>query len=218
MQFGMVDLPMTKAQVLATLASPLNAFKIVNATEPVGAFIQDRHTGIMGEFGKTPEMIPVTLNIRGGGSTDKQFHYEILNNPHLSPVAMMATVYNALHGVNEYGEDITYRMNGSISVNGYPQLAVQNMFTATEQGQPAAVMAAMSLGDRFSRIYDNPYNAPDIRGVQSAASTTILTMRPISAAFNSISKSSATDAGLAWKAPAPMLRKPAPAMRSLSKL
>src|SRR5262249_35857250 len=73
MQFGMVDLPMTKAQVLATLPSPLNAFKIVNATEAVGAFIQDRHTGIMGEFGKTPEMIPVTLNIRGGGSNDKQF-------------------------------------------------------------------------------------------------------------------------------------------------
>jgi len=166
MQFGMVDLPMTKAQVLATLPSPLNAFKIVNATEPVGAFIQDRHTGIMGEFGKTPEMIPVTLNIRGGGSTDKQFHYEILNNAHLSPVAMMATVYNALHGVNEYGEDITYRMSGRISVHGYPQLAVQNMFTATEQGQPAAVMAAMSLGDRFGRIYDNPYNEPNVRGVQ----------------------------------------------------
>jgi SpoIVB peptidase S55 len=166
MQFGMVDLPMTKAQVLATVPSPLNAFKIVNATEAVGAFIQDRHTGIMGEFGKTPEMIPVTLNIRGGGSNDKQFHYEILNNAHLSPVAMMATVYNALHGVNEYGEDITYRMNGSISVNGYPQLAVQNMFTATDQGQPAAVIAAMSLGDRFSRIYDNPYNVPNIRAVQ----------------------------------------------------
>ncbi len=52
MQFGSVNLPMTKAQVVATLASPLNAFKIVNATEPVGAFVQDRHTGIMGEFGK----------------------------------------------------------------------------------------------------------------------------------------------------------------------
>src|SRR5580698_3446376 len=32
MQFGMIDLPMTKAQVVATLPSPLNAFKIVNAT------------------------------------------------------------------------------------------------------------------------------------------------------------------------------------------
>ena len=165
MQFGSVNLPMTKAQVVATLASPLNAFKIVNATEPVGAFVQDRHTGIMGEFGKKPDMIPVTLNIHGGPST-KQFHYEVLNNAHLSPLAMMATVFNALHGMNEYGEDITYRMNGRISVGGYPDVGVENMFAAADGGQPAAVLAALSLGDRFSRIYDNPYNVPDIRGVQ----------------------------------------------------
>src|SRR6266571_2013889 len=75
MQFGSVDLPMTKAQVLATLPSPLNAFKIVNATETVGSFVQDRHTGILGEFGKKPEMIPVTLTIHGG-TTAKTFHYE----------------------------------------------------------------------------------------------------------------------------------------------
>lgn len=165
LQFGMVDLPMTKAEVLATLPSPLNAFKIVNATEPVGAFVQDRHTGILGEFGKQPEMIPVTLNIHGGAA-DKQFHYEVLNNANLSPLAMMATVFNALHGVNEYGEDTTYRMNGRISVNGYPDVTVQNMFAPSDGGQPAAVMAALSLGDRFSRIYDNPYTVPGIRGVQ----------------------------------------------------
>jgi hypothetical protein len=165
LQFGMVDLPMTKAEVLATLPSPLNAFKIVNATEAVGAFVQDRHTGIMGEFGKQPEMIPVTLNIRGGAA-NKQFHYEVLNNANLSPLAMMATVFNALHGVNEYGEDTTYRMNGRISVNGYPDVTVQNMFAPSDGGQPAAVMAALSLGERFSGIYDNPYNVPGIRGVQ----------------------------------------------------
>ena len=165
LQFGMVDLPMTKAEVLATLPSPLNAFKIVNATEPVGAFVQDRHTGILGEFGKQPEMIPVTLNIHGGAA-DKQFHYEVLNNANLSPLAMMATVFNALHGVNEYGEDTTYRMNGRISVSGYPDVTVQNMFAPSDGGQPAAVMAALSLGDRFSRIYDNPYTVPGIRGVK----------------------------------------------------
>src|SRR6202047_649247 len=135
LQFGMVDLPMTKAQVVATLPSPLNAFKIVNATEPVGAFVQDRHTGILGEFGKEPDMIPVTLNIHGGAA-NKQFHYEILNNANLSPLAMMATVFHALHGVNEYGEDTTYRMNGRISVNGYPDVTVQNMFAPSDGGQP----------------------------------------------------------------------------------
>ena len=165
MQFGAVDLPMTKATVLATLASPLNAFKIVNTTETVGSFVQDRHNGILGEFGKKPEMIPVTLTIHGE-SADKQFHYEILNNAHLSPIAMMATVFNALHGVNEYGEETTYRMNGSISVDGYPAVTMQNMFAAVDGGQPGAMLAAAALGERFSRIFDNPYSMPAIHGVQ----------------------------------------------------
>jgi hypothetical protein len=165
MQFGMVDLPMTKAEVLATLASPLQAFKIVNATEAVGAFVQDRHNGMLGEFGKKPEMIPVTLTIRSEAS-DKQFHYEILNNARLSPVAMMATVFNALHGVNEYGEETTYRMKGRIHVEGYPEVALENMFTTVDSGPPSAMLAATSLGERFSRIYDNPYKTPDIRGIQ----------------------------------------------------
>ncbi len=164
LQFGMVDIPMTKAQVIATLPSPLDSFKIVNATVPVGAFVQDRHTGILGEFGKTPSMIPVTLDIRGG-PVEKRFHYEVLNNPRLSPIAMMATVFNALHEVNEYGEETSYRMNGSISVDGYPDVSLQNMFAPEDNGQPAAILAALSLGDRFGSIYDNPYSAPDIRGV-----------------------------------------------------
>jgi SpoIVB peptidase S55 len=165
MQFGQIALPMTKAEVLATLPSPLNAFKIVNATEPVGAFVQDRHTGIMGEFNKQPDMIPVTLNIHGGPAP-KQFHYEVLNNARLSPLALMVTVFNALQGTNEYGEDITYRMNGSIQVQGYPDVGLQNMFAPSDGGQPAAVMAALALGDRFGRIYDNAYATPHMNGVQ----------------------------------------------------
>jgi hypothetical protein len=165
LQFGSVDLPMNKAQVLATLPSPLNAFKIVNTTEQAGVFVQDRHTGILGVFNKQPDMIPVTLTIHGGSGA-KVFHYEVLNNPRLSPVAMMATVFNALHGVNEYGEEITYRLNGTIDVKGFPEVGLRNMFVPAENGQPAAMAAALSLGDRFGRIYDNPYNAPAVKGVK----------------------------------------------------
>lgn len=165
MQFGSIDIPMNKARVLATLASPLNAFKIVDTTEPVGAFVQDRHTGILGMFGKNPDMIPVTLTIHGGPTT-KEFHYEVLNNPKLSPVAMMATVFNALRGTNEYGEETTYRMNGVINVQGYQEVALQNMFAPTDNGQPAAALAALMVGDRFGRIYDNPYDIPRVRAVK----------------------------------------------------
>jgi hypothetical protein len=164
LQFGSVDLPMNKAEVLATLASPLNAFKIVNTTEPVGTFVQDRHTGIMGVFDRQPEMIPVTLSIHSNTGV-KQFHYEVLNNPKLTPVALMVTVFNALHGVNEFGEEITYRLAGSISVKGFPDVTMRNMFAPGENSQPAAMQAAIALGERFGRIYDNPYNAPAIAGV-----------------------------------------------------
>jgi hypothetical protein len=165
LQFGSVDLPMNKADVLATLPSPLNAFKIVNTTEPVGAFVQDRHTGIMGLLNKQPDMIPVTLNIHNGAAT-KEIHYEVLNNARLSPVAMMATVFNALHGINDYGEETTYRLKGLISVKGYPDVALQNIFAPTDTGQPAAFLAALALGDRFGRIYDNPFDAPSVKAVK----------------------------------------------------
>ncbi|MGA2414949.1 MAG: SpoIVB peptidase S55 domain-containing protein [Candidatus Sulfotelmatobacter sp.] len=164
LQFGSVDLPMNKAEVLATLASPLNAFKIVNTTESVGTFVQDRHTGIMGVFDRQPEMIPVTLSIHSSTGV-KQFHYEVLNNPRLTPVALMVTVFNALHGVNEFGEEITYRLAGSIGVKGFPDVTMRNMFAPSESSQPAAMQAALSLGERFGRIYDNPFNAPAIAGV-----------------------------------------------------
>ncbi|MFZ0417124.1 MAG: SpoIVB peptidase S55 domain-containing protein [Candidatus Sulfotelmatobacter sp.] len=165
LQFGSVDLPMNKAEVLATLPSPLNAFKIVNTTEPVGTFVQDRHTGIMGVFNRQPEMIPVTLSIHGSTGV-KQFHYEVLNNPKLTPVALMVTVFNALHGVNEFGEEITYRLTGSIGVKGFPDVTMRNMFAPAENAQPAAMQAAISLGERFGSIYDNPYSAAAVAGVK----------------------------------------------------
>jgi hypothetical protein len=164
LQFGNVDLPMSKAEVLATLPSPANAFKIVNTTEPAGTFVQDRHTGILGVFNKEPKMVPVTLTIHGG-ATDKQVHYEVLNNARITPVAMMVTVFNALHGLNEYGEETTYRLTGRIEVNGYPDVALDNMYSPNDFGQPAAIQLAMSVGDRFGRVFDNAFNAADVRGV-----------------------------------------------------
>ncbi len=179
LQFGEVDLPMTKATVLATLPSPLNAFKIVNTTETIGAFVEDRQSGILGVPGRASKMIPVTvvMHVREEhvqaehaspehAAAAKEFHYEILNNARLSPVAMMATVFNALHGTNEYGEDITYRMNAVIGVKGYPDVTLRNLFAPQDNGLPAAALAAASIGERFGRIYSNAFDTPDIQGVK----------------------------------------------------
>src|SRR5271154_7397517 len=63
-QFGQVSMPMTKANVVGALGAPLNAFKIINTTETVGSFTEDRASAIMGQFGKQARMIPVTVHMK----------------------------------------------------------------------------------------------------------------------------------------------------------
>jgi hypothetical protein len=129
----------------------------------VGAFVQDRHTGILGRMDRQPNMIPVTLSIRGAAGP-KVYHYEVLNNPKLTPLMMMATVFNSLQGMNQYGEETTYRMNGSIHVDGYPDVRLTNMFSPVDS-QPTAYSVAIALGEHFGRIFDNPFATPKIQGV-----------------------------------------------------
>jgi len=163
LQYGKVDMPMTKATVVATLASPFDSFKIVNTTEPVGDFVQDRHTGILGRFAVSAQMIPVSLSIHGAGAP-REYHYEVVNNARLTPLLMMTTVFNALQGMNQYGEETTYQLNGRIAVNGYPDVRMNNMFSPVDSS-PTALNVALALGDHFGRIFGNPFEKPDIKGV-----------------------------------------------------
>ena len=64
---GTVSLPMTTAEVVATLASPLNAFKIINTGDPIGTFTEDRDSAIRGVLGDKPHMIPVHITVHGEG-------------------------------------------------------------------------------------------------------------------------------------------------------
>ena len=55
---------------------------------------------------------------------------------------------------------------GDIAVLGYPKLAVNNMFAPLDGNTPTAYNIAMSIGDHFSRIFENPYDTPKIEGVE----------------------------------------------------
>ena len=70
LQVGPVSLPMTATDVVATLASPLNAFKIVNTGDTIGAFTEDRDAAIRGVLGAQAKMIPVQISCMGQAATE----------------------------------------------------------------------------------------------------------------------------------------------------
>lgn len=165
-QYGPVDMPMTKAAVVTTLPSPLNAFKIVNTTETVGSFTEDRASAIMGRFGTKARMIPVTVEVVQpaipGATTsakDKTFHFEVLDNQQLTPSAMLVSVYQSLQGTNVAAAEMSYRMTGEIGVQGLPSVKMSGIVAQNELN-PAAINAALFLNDRFSRVYGNPMDQP----------------------------------------------------------
>ena len=145
---------MTKAEVLASLASPLNAFKIINTTETVGAFTEDRASAIMGRFGEQARMIPVAVEVVPPGRVAaKTLHFEVLDNRQLTPSAMLVSVYQSLQTNNISAEEMSYRMTGEIGVKGLPPVRMQGMMAQNELF-PGTINAALLVNDRFSKVYE----------------------------------------------------------------
>jgi hypothetical protein len=166
-QFGPVSMPMTKAEVIATLPSPYNAFKIINTTDTVGSFTEDRETAIRGQFGEPARMIPVTLHLAQDGETEKPrtLHLEVIDQEQLTPVAVMVSLFQGLIQTNGYAVETTYRVRSTVKLAGYPAVTLENLVAPSDLA-PATLVAALALGDQFNRLYGNAARQTRIEGVE----------------------------------------------------
>jgi hypothetical protein len=153
LQAGPVSMPMTTTDVVATLASPLNAFKIVNTGETIGAFTQDRDAAIRGVLGAKAHMIPVHVAVHGT-QRDRKLNFEVLDLPALTPQAVMVSLYDALLETNESTADTSYHVKGSIDLDGYPPSPL-DLWAPGGNGLPAPLAAALMTGESFARLYSN---------------------------------------------------------------
>ncbi|HEY0796925.1 MAG TPA: SpoIVB peptidase S55 [Acidisarcina sp.] len=152
-QFGPISMPMTKAEVVATLASPLNAFKIVNTTETVGSFDQDRESAIRGQFGASARMLPVSVHIHGSGA-DHTVHFEVIDQPDVTPSAILVSIYQSLLSSNNYSAETTFHLRGTLELEGLPSVKFDSTLAPTDQ-VASSIGAAMLVGERFARLYDD---------------------------------------------------------------
>ena len=139
---GPLDMPMSKSEVLMVLASSYQPTKMANATGVVGAFHQDRHSGIMGELGAASPMIPVTLKVRSLDAkeavrSEKDFHFNVFVHQKWTPYLMMLTMFNSISGLNEYTDEATYRLSGKVELDGKSNISLSTMQASGEMPMPA---------------------------------------------------------------------------------
>jgi hypothetical protein len=166
---GPMDMPMTKGDVLMTMASNYQPTKMINATDVVGALHQDRHSGIEGVLGATSRMVPVTMKVRSLNDKnvavrEKDFHMSVFVQQKWTPYLMMLSLYNSLSELNDFADEGTYRLSGKVEMNGHQGISLSNMQTSGEM-MPAPMALAGWFGDKFNRLYLNNLQAPDVKSV-----------------------------------------------------
>ena len=153
LQAGTVSLPMTTAEVVATLASPLNAFKIINTGSNIGAFTEDRDAGVRGVFGMRAHMIPMHITFERPDGAHK-LNVEMLDLPALTPQAMAVVLYQSMLQSNENTNTTTYHLTGNIAIEGHGASPL-DVWAAPGEAMPAPMQAALLAGEQFQELYAN---------------------------------------------------------------
>jgi hypothetical protein len=171
---GPLDMPMAKSEILMVLSSAFQPTKFGNATGVVGALRQDRFSGIMGELGAEAPFIPVRLNVRsinnsGAALTEKHLDFQVFVHQKWTPFLMMLTLFQSLQQMNEYADDITYRMNGHVLLEGAAgdrTIDVSTMLAPSEAPVAPPMALAGWWGDKFNRLFLNPVAMPKLKSVE----------------------------------------------------
>jgi hypothetical protein len=195
---GPVDMPMSKADVITTLASQYQPTKFGNATEIVGALKQDRHSAVMGELGATANMVPVTLKVRSYGDhnevrKERDLHFSVFVQQKWTPYLMMLTMFNSISSLNEFADETTYRLSGKVELDGEPGISVSTMLASNENPAPAPMQLAGWWAEKFNRLFLNPVRTPKLKAVD--ATVDILPERRVATIENAWIPASEVDAG-----------------------
>ena len=162
--FGNVSMPLARAHVVTTLASAMASTKIITTGGTIGTLTQDRVTAIAGHLGEGPPMIPVDVTLVSGDA-QKQFHFEVIESPQLTPVLVAVATYNGIVGNTAYGEGSTLQLDGEIAIQGHTTVTLRDLFAPTDMPVPGGFFVATGVQSIFAQIYSNPYEIPHVAGI-----------------------------------------------------
>jgi hypothetical protein len=159
--FGAVEIPISRAHVVMTLASSQASTKVISTGGTIGTLTQDRQTAVMGKLGPAPAMIPMDLTLTTP-QTEKKFHFDVARNPQLTPLLVALASFNGIVSTPAYAEGSTIQLDGNIDMKGHSTAHIEDLFAPTDAPIPTGFFAATAVQGIFSRIFSNPYEIPQI--------------------------------------------------------
>ena len=160
---GPVQMPMTRAQVTTLLPSLAVSSKIVTIGDVVGTIDQDRSTGIFGNLGVGPNMIPVRIRLdEEGRKITTTFNFEIIDDPVFTPVLAYTTTLNTLFAWTREQGSRTYILSGTIRLQDLPPVSIGDVYT----GNVASAAASVALMGPLTTLLSNEFEPVQIESIE----------------------------------------------------
>ncbi|MFN2497534.1 MAG: hypothetical protein ABR557_00420 [Pyrinomonadaceae bacterium] len=168
LSLGASDMPMSETAVVTVIPNVNNSFKLSIPGTMMGSISQDRSSGVFGELGQTPKMIPVKIKLHTSRDRSDTYSYEIANDSFLTPLLLNLTVFNTITSSERALGDSTITIKGAINVRGQEPIQLDRRFSAAN----SPVMAAGSVASPISSLLGSGFDDVQIEGVTLDISST----------------------------------------------
>lgn len=130
---GDVALAMCEADIVTILPSNLNSMKVSNVGRVIGTLLQDRLSGVAGELGPGPAMIPIEV-----ATPRRTLRFSTVRHPQLAPLVVAAGVTQAVVSSNDAGFAEGFRVSTRVAFPGEEPIET-DMLYAGPQGFAAGI-------------------------------------------------------------------------------
>jgi len=162
LDMGEVMFPMAKAEIVGVLPSLATSFKFSNGGDIVGAFRQDRSSGIMGRLGDAADMIPVDVTVDGSGPI-KNYHIDVVRHSQLSPLIMAMAADSVVANAQRAAGERTVMLESEIRLKGFDQpIVLREGWAGAQARQAIPAYLAVVVG----YVMSNEFRPADIEGVK----------------------------------------------------
>jgi hypothetical protein len=133
---GPIRVPMATSEVVMVLSNQNASFKISNVGNIVGAFEQDRKTGIQGRMGAVAPMIPMTVKI--AADRPREYHMRLAQLPEFLPLLVGSSVLAGLESASYTTGAQSIDLNARLKIRNHGELVLRQSFDGDNAGTDAS--------------------------------------------------------------------------------
>jgi hypothetical protein len=159
---GFSRLPMYKGRAITVFPSLQSSFKILEATDPIGALRQDRGLGVYGVLNEKAKTVPMRVRMTTSRGIKKTLNYELAQDRFLTPLLINLTLFNSITATERALGVLTVKVKGKIALKGEQPIQLENRFTS-DSSSPAN--AALSIAIPVNFILTSGYKNLELEDI-----------------------------------------------------